>query len=80
MALETLKIEIGGLQSETANLQSFMNLVSRVGEITELTEEIARMFIEKVVVHEGVYEEGRRKKLSQQVDVYFAYIGQFNRE
>ena len=79
-AVKTLHVEIADLTSKTANLQSFMNLVSRVGEITELTEEIARMFIEKVVVHEGVYEAGKRKKLSQQVDVYFAYIGQFNRE
>jgi RPA family protein len=44
-----------------------------------LTEELARMFIEKIVVHEAVFKEGtKRAKVSQQVDVYFSYIGQFN--
>jgi hypothetical protein len=76
---EALRSEIEDLKSKTANLKSFMNIVSRVGDITELTEELARMFIEKVVVHEAVFKEGtKRAKVSQQVDVYFAYIGQFN--
>ncbi|MCL2200240.1 MAG: recombinase family protein [Defluviitaleaceae bacterium] len=77
--VKALQSEVEDLKSKTANLQSFMNTVSRVGNITELTEELARMFIEKVVVHEAVFKEGtKRAKVSQQVDVYFAYIGQFN--
>jgi cell division protein FtsB len=78
-ASETLSAEIADLKSKTANLQSFMKLVAKVGEITELTEELARMFIEKIVVHEAVFKTGtKRAKISQQVDVYFTHIGQFS--
>jgi len=75
----TLRAEISNLHSKKANLKSFMNLVAQVGNIFELTEGLARTFIEKIVVHEAVFKEGtKRAKVSQQVDVYFAYIGQFN--
>ncbi|GHU56274.1 hypothetical protein FACS1894132_13510 [Clostridia bacterium] len=75
----TRQTEIAELKAKTANLENFMRLVEKVGDITELTEELARMFIEKIVVHEAVYKEGtKRAKVSQQVDVYFAYIGKFN--
>ena len=78
-AAETLRIEIDDLKSKTANLDSFMKLVAKVGEITELTEELARLFIEKVVIHEVVFKAGtKRTKESQQIDIYFTYIGQFN--
>jgi DNA invertase Pin-like site-specific DNA recombinase len=77
--VETLKSEITELNKKTANLDSFMKLVAKVGDITELTEELARMFIEKIVVHEAVFKDGtKRAKISQEVDVHFAYIGQFN--
>ena len=76
-AIIALRVEIAELEGKTANLQSFLNLVEQVGEITELTDKIARMFVEKVVVHEAVYKPGTRKKLSQEIEVYFAYIGKF---
>ena len=78
-AAERLKAEADDLKGKTANLQSFMNLISRVGAISELTEELARMFIEKVIIHEAVFRAGtKRAKESQQVDVYFSYIGRFD--
>lgn len=78
---ETLRVEIDNLKSKTANLQSFMRLVERYGRITELSDETARAFIEKVVVHEAIFADGtKRKKVSQQVDVYLTYIGQFDIE
>ena len=76
-----LQMEIEDLKSKTANLHSFMKLVNRYGKINELTEEIARTFIEKIVVHEAVIQEGtKRVKASQQVDLYLSYIGKFNIE
>jgi len=69
----TLRAEISNLHSKKANLKSFMNLVAQVGNIFELTEGLARTFIEKIVVHEAVFKEGtKRAKVSQQVDVYFS--------
>ncbi len=76
-----LRTDIDDLKRKTANLQSFMQIARQYGKITELTEEAARAYIEKVVVHEAVFETGtKRKKVSQQVDVYLTYIGQFNIE
>jgi hypothetical protein len=76
-----LQNEIEELKSKTANLHSFMKLVKRYGRIIELNEEVARAFIEKIVVHEAVMKEGtQRVKESQQVDLHLTYIGQFNIE
>jgi hypothetical protein len=47
-AAEMLRAELDDLKSKTANLQSFMRVVERYGKITELTEETARAFVEKV--------------------------------
>jgi hypothetical protein len=67
------------LDAAVMKITEILNTVAKVGDITELTEELARMFIEKIVVHEAVFKEGtKRVKISQEVDVYFAYIGQFN--
>ncbi|GHU53420.1 recombinase [Clostridia bacterium] len=75
--VESLRAEIEELKSKTANLDSFMGLVERVGDISELTESLARTFIEKVVVHEAVFAEGsKRKKESQEVEIHFTHIGQ----
>ena len=74
-----LQDEIEELKSKTANLHSFMKLVKRYGKISELNEEVARAFIEKIVVHGAVMKEGtQRVKESQQVDLHLTYIGQFN--
>ena len=81
-AVKILPEEIAELKSKTANLQSFMNLVARHGEISELTEEIARTFIERIVVHEATYPDGvkSKKNRTQQVEIYLSYIGQFETE
>jgi hypothetical protein len=78
-AVITLLNEIDELKSKTTNLQSFMKLVERAGEITELTDEIARAFIERVEVHEAKIKEGSvRVKESQEVEIYLSYIGKFD--
>jgi len=75
-AAETLRAEIAELKTKTADLESFMALVERADDLSELTEALARTFIDRVVVHEAVFAEGsRRKKESQQVDVYFTHCG-----
>jgi len=74
-----LHVEIDELKSKTANVKSFIKLVNRYGKINELNEEIARTFIEKIVVHEAVMKEGKKRiKESQQVDLYLSYIGNFH--
>ena len=78
--------EIEKLQDKTANVQSFVRLAKSYGEVTELTADVARRFIDKIVVHEAVIEEdtdskkrrGRfQKKRTQEVHVFLNCIGEF---
>jgi DNA invertase Pin-like site-specific DNA recombinase len=79
--VKTLKSEMDSIKSKTANLDSFLKLVDKYSEIATLNTEIARTFIEKIIIHEPVYKPGSAQvKESQQVDIYLSYIGNFNIE
>ena len=76
---ETLRATIEGIRAKTANVETFLKLVEEYTEITELTSTMVRIFIEKVVVHEAVYkDEKKRVKLSQVVEVFFNHIGKYS--
>lgn len=75
LSLETLRAEIDKLESKVADLDKFMKLVERYGEVPELTSEVARAFIERIVVHEAVFAKSPRHKTSQQIDIYFTHLG-----
>jgi len=81
---EVLKSEVAGIESKKADLQSFMNIVNRHTEITELTAGVAREFIDRIVVHEATYAENPKRKghqtRSQEVQIYFNFIGEFKPE
>ena len=81
-----LEAEIEELQGKMANVQSFMELAENYGDVTELTADVARRFIDKIVVHEAVIEEdiargklnGRyRQKRIQEVRVFINCIDEF---
>ena len=81
-----LTIEIEELQSKMANVQSFMRLVETHGDVTELTADVARRFIDKIVVHEVAIEEDTsvktargtfRQRRIQRVQVFINCIGEF---
>lgn len=50
-----------------------MALVSKYTHIQELTPEIVREFVDKIVVHERSAPH-RKKNYAQQVDVYFNFV------
>ena len=72
---ETLKDEIANRQDTLLNAERFRKLVDKYTDITELTPELVREFVERIEVHE---RSGRYKKkhYTQQVDIYFNFIGQ----
>ena len=76
---KALRAEVEEIKNKTSNAQSFIKLVERCSDITELTADIARTFIEKIVVHDGVYKN-KRVKLSQEIHIFFNSIGEFNPE
>jgi hypothetical protein len=74
--LQTLRDDVETIKAKTASADKFLQLVERHSEITELTPEIARLFIEKILVFEAVYTTPeKRVKASQEVAVYFNHIG-----
>ena len=79
-----LRAEVEELRRKTADIQSFMKLVEKYSEISELTAEVARTFIDKIIVHEPTYSENPKRKghqtRSQEVHIYFNGIGEFKTE
>jgi len=73
--VETLYTEIEDIKSKTAGLDSFFELVDCYIEIKELTPELARLFIEKIVVYEGEKNHRNGRTISQRLDIYFNHIG-----
>lgn len=83
---EILKADIEKLRGKMADIQSFMKLVEEHGDVTELTADVARRFIDKIVVHEATTildtesktQKGKpRQKRKQDVRVFINCIGEF---
>ena len=72
---EMLEQEINTEKERMLNADRFLKVVQRYTEIQELTPEIVREFIEKIVVHERS-EPWKKKNYTQQIDVYFNFVGQ----
>lgn len=71
--MEQLKAEIEQLKSTAVNVERFVALARRYTDIRELTPEILRTFISKIVIHE---RPSRKKNESEQrIDIYFTHIG-----
>jgi hypothetical protein len=79
---EALRGEVERIRGKTANLQSFLKLVDRCSNITELTAEVARTFVDRVVIHEAELNPNPKRKghltRSQEVHVFLNFIGEFN--
>ena len=69
-----LEQEIRSEKDTMLNADRFMAVVDRYTDIQELTPEIVREFVEKIVVHERS-EPHKKKNYTQQVDVYFNFVG-----
>ncbi len=66
--------EISTGKDTMLNADSFMAVVDRYTDIQKLTPEIVREFIDRIVVHERS-EPYKKKNYTQQVDVYFNFVG-----
>ena len=67
-----LEQEVERLKESTSNVQRFTDLAKKYVVIEELTTEILRTFISKIVIHEREKKWGRNSP--QQIDIYFRYI------
>ena len=72
-----LREELAKAQEATANAEKFMNVVRRHTTIEELTPTLLREFVEKIVVHESVALDGKRrgKLRRQEIEIYYSFVG-----
>ncbi len=70
--VEILHRELSTAKEQTDNIDKFLRLVRKYTEITELTPEIVRTFIEKIIVHEKERVDG---KLRQTVEIIYNCVG-----
>ena len=72
-----LREELSKAQEATANAEKFMNVVRRHTTIEELTPTLLQEFVEKIVVHESVALDGKRrgKLRRQEIEIYYSFVG-----
>lgn len=73
--VKEIEASIHEIQQESENGQQFVRLVQKYRDLTEIDQTALNEFIDKVVVHEAT--GGRTADRSQQIDIYFNFIGQF---
>lgn len=73
--VKEIEVSIHEIQQESENGQQFVHLVQKYRDLTEIDQTALNEFIDKVVVHEAT--GGRTADRSQQIDIYFNFIGQF---
>jgi hypothetical protein len=59
-------------QEKNTGITRFLNMVKKYTDVSELTAEIVRVFIDRIVVHQA---EGRGNARAQEIDVYYNFIG-----
>ena len=74
--VKTLKSEIAKAKEDDDKILDFMMLIYKYNSFEELTPEILRAFIEKVVVHEKTKEDGHYR---QTVEIFYNFVGAIDR-
>lgn len=79
----TLQTEANEIQSElqqeekkSVDVKRFLAIVKKYMDLTELTPEILREFIDKIIVHAPDKSSGRRL---QEIEIIYNHIGEFDR-
>ena len=70
--IKVLRKELSTAKEDADNVTKFMRLVKRYTEITELTPEVVREFIEKVIVHQAEKVNGKKR---QAVEIIYNCVG-----
>ena len=74
--VKTLKSEIAKAKEDDDKILDFMMLIYKYNSFEELTPEILRAFIEKVVVHERTKVDGHYR---QTVEIFYNFVGAIDR-
>ena len=82
---DKLQAELNQFNTQQMNTDGFLTLIRKHTHFEELTTAMLNEFVDKIIVHECEWSEGRHPEnnrpmgsRSQQVDVYLKYIGKFD--
>ena len=72
-----LQAELSKSQEAAENAEKFMKVVRRHTSFEELTPPLLREFVEKIVIHESVALDGKRrgKLRRQEIEIYYSFVG-----
>lgn len=70
--IEILTAEVSEADTEVTNVAKLIAVTKKYTHIEELTPEILNAFVDKIVIHERVKQDGKR---TQAVDIYYSYVG-----
>jgi hypothetical protein len=79
-----LREEVEQINRRTTDAQSFIKLAEQITDVSELTAEIARLFLDRVIVHEMVMVDNPKRKghqtRTQEVHIFLNCIGEYEAE
>jgi len=73
--LKQFQQEVQQDEKQTVNVERFLAIVKKYTHLTELTPEILREFIDKIIVHAPDKSSGRRL---QEIEIIYNHIGAFD--
>ena len=74
-SVKELRELVSTMETEEVNIQSFLKIVKKYTEPTELTPLLLHEFVEKIIVHAPDRSSGQRV---QQIDVHYNFIGEID--
>lgn len=75
-ALTADKGKLSQLQSDTEKVDRFISLAKQYRDCTEVTDEMIRALIDKVIVHRTEKDEKGRR--TRRIDIHFSFIGKID--
>lgn len=72
--IQELKIQINAYNETTDKSEQFIEVAKKYTDFSVLTAPMLNEFIDKIVVHAPVWENGKR---TQELEFYFKFIGKF---
>ncbi len=74
-SVESLSAIVEVSEAQAVNIKSFLKIVKKYTEPTELTPQLLHEFVDKIVVHEAGKSSGHR---IQRIDVHYNFIGEID--
>ena len=72
---DTIQNELQQEEKKSVDVKRFLAIVKKYTDLTELTSEILREFVDKIIVHAPDKSSGRRL---QEIEIIYNHIGEFD--